>query len=85
LEVRQVDGSDFIACHALLHEVIGTVRKERRPFLMHAKVPLLNHHTSGVRMEFYRTPENLAEHRKRDPHSHASCNNCSTCAYNWMA
>lgn len=67
LEVRQVDGSDFIACHALLHEVMTTVRKERRPFLIHAKVPLLNHHTSGVRMEFYRTPENLAEHRKRDP------------------
>ncbi|HOY28348.1 MAG TPA: thiamine pyrophosphate-dependent enzyme, partial [Flavobacteriales bacterium] len=67
LEVRQVDGSDFIACHALLHEVMATVRKERRPFLIHAKVPLLNHHTSGVRMEFYRTPENLAEHRKRDP------------------
>ncbi|MBL7952676.1 MAG: tungsten formylmethanofuran dehydrogenase [Flavobacteriales bacterium] len=67
LEVRQVDGSDFLACHALLHEVIGLVRKERRPFLIHAKVPLLNHHTSGVRMEFYRTPENLAEHRKRDP------------------
>ena len=67
LEVRQVDGSDFIACHALLHEVMATVRKERRPFLIHAKVPLLNHHTSGVRMEFYRTSENLAEHRKRDP------------------
>lgn len=67
LEVRQVDGSDFIACHALLHEVMATVRKERRPFMIHAKVPLLNHHTSGVRMEFYRTPDNLAEHRKRDP------------------
>ncbi len=67
LEVRQVDGADFLACHATLHEVIATVRKERRPFLVHAKVPLLNHHTSGVRMEFYRTPENLADHRKRDP------------------
>jgi 2-oxoisovalerate dehydrogenase E1 component len=30
-------------------------------------VPLLNHHTSGVRMEFYRSEEDLAEHRKRDP------------------
>src|SRR5690606_37950351 len=67
LEVRQVDGSDFIASYATLNEVIATVRKERRPFLVHAKVPLLNHHTSGVRMEFYRTKENLAEHKKRDP------------------
>jgi len=67
LEVRQVDGADFIASHSVLRDVIETVRRERRPFLVHAKVPLLNHHTSGVRMEFYRTPENLAEHRKRDP------------------
>lgn len=68
LEVRQVDGSDFSASYATLNEVIAIVRKERRPFLVHAKVPLLNHHTSGVRMEFYRTAENLAEHQKRDPY-----------------
>jgi 2-oxoisovalerate dehydrogenase E1 component len=29
----------------VLEGVIATVRKERRPFLVHAKVPLLNHHT----------------------------------------
>ena len=68
LEVRQVDGADFFASYSKLNEVIATVRKERRPFLVHAKVPLLNHHTSGVRMEFYRSDKDLAEHRKRDPH-----------------
>ncbi len=68
LDVRQVDGADFMACYSTLSEVIGLVRKERRPFLVHAKVPLLNHHTSGVRMEFYRSEKDLAEHRKRDPH-----------------
>ncbi len=67
LEVRQVDGADFNASYATLNEVIATVRQERRPFLVHAKVPLLNHHTSGVRMEFYRSAEDLAEHRRRDP------------------
>ncbi|HRO99279.1 MAG TPA: thiamine pyrophosphate-dependent enzyme [Flavobacteriales bacterium] len=67
LEVRSIDGSDLITCYTTLQEVIATVRRERRPFLVHAKVPLLNHHTSGVRMEFYRSEENLAEHRKRDP------------------
>ena len=67
LEVRKVDGADLIESYNALNEVIGLVRKERRPFLVHAKVPLLNHHTSGVRMEFYRSEENLAEHRKRDP------------------
>ena len=67
LEVRKVDGADFKESYSTLNEVIGLVRKERRPFLVHAKVPLLNHHTSGVRMEFYRSEDNLAEHRKRDP------------------
>lgn len=67
LEMRQVDGTDFPSCYTLLEEVIATVRKERRPFLVHAKVPLLNHHTSGVRMDFYRSEADLAEHRKRDP------------------
>ncbi len=68
LDVRQVDGTDFAACYSVLHETIATVRRERRPFLVHAKVPLLNHHTSGVRMEFYRSEKDLAAHRKRDPH-----------------
>jgi len=67
LEVRSIDGTDFPTCYSTLEEVIAIVRRERRPFLVHAKVPLLNHHTSGVRMEFYRSEENLAEHRKRDP------------------
>ncbi|MCW5898806.1 MAG: tungsten formylmethanofuran dehydrogenase [Flavobacteriales bacterium] len=67
LEVRSIDGTDFITCHETLREVMDTVRRERRPFLVHAKVPLLNHHTSGVRMEFYRSEEDLAKHRERDP------------------
>jgi len=67
LEVRRVNGSDFSESYNVLKEVIGQVRKERRPFLVHAKVPLLNHHTSGVRMDFYRTAEDLTEHGRRDP------------------
>ncbi|MCB0761344.1 MAG: tungsten formylmethanofuran dehydrogenase [Flavobacteriales bacterium] len=65
IEARQVEGNDFAACYDLMREVIDTVRKERRPFLVHAKVPLLGHHTSGVRMEWYR--DDLEEHAKRDP------------------
>jgi 2-oxoisovalerate dehydrogenase E1 component len=34
--------------------------------LVHAKVPLLNHHTSGVRMEWYR--DDLEEAKSRDPY-----------------
>jgi 2-oxoisovalerate dehydrogenase E1 component len=66
LEVRKVNGSDFSECYAVLNEVIATVRKERRPFLIHANVPLLNHHTSGVRMEWYR--DDLEEAKTRDPY-----------------
>mgnify|MGYP000589394309 CR=1 FL=1 len=67
LEVRTIEkGHDFIECFTVIREVIETIRKERRPFLVHAKVPLLSHHTSGVRMEWYR--DDLEDDRKRDPH-----------------
>jgi 2-oxoisovalerate dehydrogenase E1 component len=65
LETRSIDGSDFESCWNTATEVINTIRKERRPFLLHAKVPLLNHHTSGVRKEWYR--DDLEEHATRDP------------------
>lgn len=68
LETRSIDGSDFLTCYETLNEVIEIMRKERRPFMVHAKVPLLNHHTSGVRKEFYRSEENLKEHASRDPY-----------------
>ena len=67
LEVRTIDGTDFEESYQTLEEVIGLIRKERRPFMVHAKVPLLNHHTSGVRSEFYRA-ENLEAERIRDPY-----------------
>ena len=66
IECRTIDGTDFISCYTTLKEVIETIRMERRPFLVHAKVPLLNHHTSGVRMEWYR--HDLEEARSRDPY-----------------
>lgn len=65
IEVRKVDGTDLLACISLMEEVINLVREERRPFLIHATVPLLGHHTSGVRREFYR--DDLDEATKRDP------------------
>lgn len=69
IETRSIDGTVFSESYNTMQEVIAIVRKERRPFLVHAKVPLLNHHTSGVRMEFYRhDKEELAEARSRDPY-----------------
>jgi 2-oxoisovalerate dehydrogenase E1 component len=66
IEARTIDGTDFWACYQTVEEVITTVRKERRPFLIHAKVPLLGHHTSGVRKEWYR--DDLEEAAKADPY-----------------
>ncbi len=65
LETRSIDGTDFIQSYLTLQEVFNTIREERRPFLIHAKVPLLNHHTSGVRKEWYR--DDLDEAALRDP------------------
>lgn len=66
IEVVSIDGSDFEESYLTVEKVINTIRKERRPFLIHAKVPLLGHHTSGVRKEWYR--DDLDEHAKRDPY-----------------
>jgi len=66
LERVRVDGSDFVESYKGLEKAIAFVRKERRPILVHAKCPLLGHHTSGVRKEWYRG-ENLDEHEKDDP------------------
>jgi len=66
IEAISIDGANFSECYDALHDVIDTIRSERRPFLVHAKVPLLNHHTSGVRMEWYR--DDLEEAKSRDPY-----------------
>jgi 2-oxoisovalerate dehydrogenase E1 component len=66
IEVRTIDGSNFEESFTTMQEVIGVVREERRPFIVHAKVPLLGHHTSGVRKEWYR--DDLEEAATRDPY-----------------
>ncbi|MBI3509280.1 MAG: tungsten formylmethanofuran dehydrogenase [Bacteroidetes bacterium] len=65
LETKTIDGTDFMRSYETLRDVIAVMRKERRPFLIHARVPLLNHHTSGVRKEWYRN--DLDEAARRDP------------------
>ncbi len=67
LHKLQVDGSDFAAAYTTMHEAIDFVRTNRKPVLVHASVPLLGHHTSGVRKEFYRTKEDLEKHGLQDP------------------
>lgn len=64
---RSVDGSDFEASYEAMESAIEFVRKERKPILIHAKVPLLGHHTSGVRKEWYRGEDDLKKHALDDP------------------
>lgn len=65
LERMAVDGSDFEDSYLGMKKAIDYVRKKRAPILVHAKCPLLGHHTSGVRKEWYR--EDLEQHQKFDP------------------
>lgn len=67
LERMRVDGSDFEKSWYAVSQCISYVRDTRSPILLHAKVPLLGHHTSGVRKEWYRSEEDLAKHSKLEP------------------
>jgi 2-oxoisovalerate dehydrogenase E1 component len=62
-----INGSDFIKSYISMKNVIHEVRTQRRPFLVHATVPLLGHHTSGVRKESYRSTEDLVKFNNNDP------------------
>ncbi|MBU6204701.1 MAG: tungsten formylmethanofuran dehydrogenase [Bacteroidetes bacterium] len=67
LNRMRVDGSDFILSWNAINSCIQFVRNQRKPILLHAKVPLLGHHTSGVRKEWYRSEEDLRKHAADDP------------------
>ena len=65
LKTYTIDGTDFTKSYETIQKAFKEIRKKRTPILIHAKVPLLNHHTSGVRMEWYR--DDLEEAKNRDP------------------
>ena len=65
LKTYTIDGTDFTKSYETISKAFKEIRDKRTPLLIHAKVPLLNHHTSGVRMEWYR--DDLDEAKSRDP------------------
>jgi 2-oxoisovalerate dehydrogenase E1 component len=67
MERIKIDGSDFEQCYHCMQLVFQWVRENRKPYLVQARVPLLAHHTSGVRMEAYRSSSDLIKHRAADP------------------
>jgi 2-oxoisovalerate dehydrogenase E1 component len=66
LERMRTDGSDFHASYEAMQKAFAFAREKRKPILVHAKCPLLGHHTSGVRKEWYRG-DNLRVHHTDDP------------------
>ncbi len=66
MERMAIDGADFVDSYLGMKKAFAFVRKHRGPILVHATCPLLGHHTSGVRREWYRG-EDLELHKKSDP------------------
>jgi 2-oxoisovalerate dehydrogenase E1 component len=66
MERMAVDGADFVDSYLGIKKAIDFVRKKRSPILVHAKCPLLGHHTSGVRKEWYRG-DDIEHHKTLDP------------------
>ncbi len=64
-----IDGTNFMECYETMKEVMTDVRNNCIPYLVHATVPLLGHHTSGVRKDFYRSEEELAKSSEQDPYN----------------
>ena len=67
LDRVRIDGSNFEESFDAMHRVVQYVRQQRTPYLVQAKLPLLGHHTSGVRKEFYRSQQDLEKHALNDP------------------
>lgn len=65
MERMALDGADFVDSYLGIKKALGHVRSRKGPILVHATCPLLGHHTSGVRREWYRG--DLDEHKKHDP------------------
>ena len=67
MERVRINGSDFEESYDAMRRIVQYVRQHRSPYLVQAKVPLLGHHTSGVRKEFYRSEADWSTHLKDDP------------------
>ncbi len=63
----KINGYDFLESYDRMANVINEVRTHRTPYIVQAKVPLLGHHTSGVRKEFYRSSHDLSIQQQNDP------------------
>jgi 2-oxoisovalerate dehydrogenase E1 component len=63
----RVDGSGFVESYKAIGEAFDYCRSRKGPILVHARCPLIGHHTSGVRKEWYRGENDLKIHQADDP------------------
>lgn len=63
----RANGSEFHDSYEMMGKAIAHARSRKGPVLLHAHCPLLGHHTSGVRKEWYRSDEDLDMHAQGDP------------------
>ena len=62
-----VDGTDVLACYAAAREAVARARAGEGPTLIEAKVTRLTGHSSDDQQTKYRSEEELAAERERDP------------------
>jgi 2-oxoisovalerate dehydrogenase E1 component alpha subunit len=62
-----VDGGDVLACYRAGREAVERARSGGGPTILEAKVLRLTAHSSDDQHTKYRTPEELAEEKARDP------------------
>jgi 2-oxoisovalerate dehydrogenase E1 component len=67
IQRTSINGANFIESYQTMQRVMEDIRVNRTPWLVHARVPLLGHHTSGVRKDFYRDEQELAQAASQDP------------------
>jgi 2-oxoisovalerate dehydrogenase E1 component len=67
LKVLRVDGCDFVASHAALHEAVQWARERRGPALVHAKVTRPYSHSLSDDERLYKTAAERALEGERDP------------------
>ena len=63
----EVDGNDVLACYVAARDAVARARAGEGPTLIEAKVHRLTGHSSDDQQTKYRSEEELAEERTRDP------------------
>ncbi|HWC69123.1 MAG TPA: dehydrogenase E1 component subunit alpha/beta, partial [Acidimicrobiales bacterium] len=67
LEIHHLDGTDYFAIHEAAKPIVARVRAGTGPALLHCDVIRPYSHSAADTQSKYRSPDELAEERRRDP------------------